>query len=68
MSAIPAGITSFEPVAVGERRWNGAVWADSHVERYNAELGRIERRHLDGMDVQHLVDGLYNLASGFDRA
>lgn len=65
---MPEGITGFTHVEVGERRWNGAVWADAQVERYNAELARIEQRHNAGLDVQALVNGLYNLAHGFDLA
>ena len=41
---LPAGITGFDPIEVGERRWNGAVWSAAQVERYNAELKRIETR------------------------
>ena len=63
----PPGITSFDPMPMGYRRWNGAVWADCQVAAYNAELARIESRHRAGMNVRHLVNGLYNLAQGFDR-
>ncbi|MGP4994574.1 hypothetical protein [Glutamicibacter ardleyensis] len=66
--ALPAGITGFEPMPYGYKRWNGAVWCDEHVDSYNRELARIESRHRAGMDVQHLINGLYNLAYGFDRA
>lgn len=47
-------------------RWNGTVWADIQVDAYNAELSRVESRHNAGMDVEHLVNGLYNLAHQFD--
>lgn len=63
---LPAGITGFTPMPYGYRRWNGAIWADCQVDQYNAELARIESRHRDGYDVQHLINGLYNLANGFD--
>jgi hypothetical protein len=68
MTTLPAGITSFEPIPYGERRWNGAIWPAIQVDRYNAELERIASRHNAGYNVQHLIDGLYNLAAGFDRA
>jgi len=68
METMPAGITSFEPLHYGERRWNGAIWPSAHVDRYNVELSRIASRHRAGMDVQHLINGLYNLAAGFDQA
>lgn len=64
---LPAGITGFDPIEHGERRWNGAVWTPLQVGYYNLELKRIETRHNAGLDVQHLVNGLYNLADGFDR-
>ena len=66
--ALPAGITGFGPMPYGYRRWNGAVWPSAHVDAYNRELARIERLHRDGLDVTRFVNGLYNLASGFDNA
>lgn len=63
---LPVGLTGFDPMPYGYRRWNGSVWADLQVDRYNDELARIERRHRHGLEVQHLIDGLYNLARGFD--
>lgn len=66
-ASLPQGITSFTPVPYGETRWNGSVWPAAHVDAYNWELARIESRHEAGMGVQHLIDGLYNLASGFDH-
>lgn len=66
--AYPDGITSFSPMPYGERRWNGATWANIQVDRYNAELARIESRHHAHMDTQHLVNGLYNMARAFDYA
>ena len=68
MTRTPIGITSLEPARFGERRWNGSVWASQWTERYNQELERIAIRHQAGMGTQHLVDGLYNLANGFDYA
>ncbi|MGP5014514.1 hypothetical protein ACTXJX_11905 [Glutamicibacter ardleyensis] len=65
---LPAGITGFERVPYGEKRWNGVIWTDSLVDTYNHELTRIQQRHEAGMDVQHLVNGLYNLAHAFDHA
>ena len=67
-ATLPAGITSLNPIPYGERRWNGAIWAPSQVDQYNAELERIATRHTAGHDVQHLVNGLYNLAHGFDQS
>lgn len=64
----PAGLTSLEPIPRGIRRWNGSAWPDIQVDRYNRELDRIASRHQAGMDTQHLIDGLYNLANGFDDA
>jgi hypothetical protein len=63
---LPPGLTGLHPAPYNERRWNGAVWANSHVDQYNRELERIATRHRSGMDVQRLVDGLYNLARAFD--
>lgn len=68
MSPLPHGLTSLEPMLYGQRRWNGAIWPDTMVDRYNHELARIASRHASGMDVQHLVNGLYNLAQQFDYA
>jgi len=65
-AAVPPGLTGTDPMPYGYRRWNGSVWADIQVDRYNAELRRIEKRHAAGYDVTHLVDGLYNLATQFD--
>lgn len=62
------GITDFVPMEYSYRRWNGTVWADSQVDAYNRELARIESRYKAGMPVTALVDGLYNLADGFDYA
>lgn len=62
------GLTSTDPMPYGYRRWNGAVWADIQVDSYNRELARIAQRHADGYDVTALVNGLYNLANGFDYA
>jgi hypothetical protein len=64
----PAGLTGLEPMPYGYRRWNGSVWAPIQVDRYNSELERIAARHAAGLNTQHLIDGLYNLASGFDYA
>ena len=68
MLTLPAGITGFTPMPYGCRRWNGAVWPDIQVDAYNASLARIESRHAAGFDVEALVNGLYNLAHGFDHA
>lgn len=64
----PAGLTGFDRMPYGYRRWNGAVWAEIQVDAYNAELVRIEARHNAGMPTGALVNGLYNLAAGFDAA
>jgi hypothetical protein len=60
------GLTDTAPMPYGYRRWNGAVWPNIQVDAYNRELDRIRSRHDAGLNVQHLVDGLYNLANGFD--
>lgn len=65
---LPAGITGFQPVPYGYRRWNGSVWPDTQVDAYNRQLARIQSRHMAGYDTEALVNGLYNLANGFDRA
>lgn len=65
---IPPGLMGVEPMPYGYRRWNGGVWADGQVDAYNRELARIVQRHRAGYDVTALVNGLYNLASGFDHA
>ncbi len=67
MDTLPNGLTGFDPMPYGYRRWNGSVWPNAHVDAYNRELARIESRHTAGMDTQHLINGLYNLAGGFDR-
>ena len=64
----PVGLTGLDPIPYGERRWNGAVWPDIQVDAYNRELARITSHHAAGYDVQHLIDGLYNLAHQFDEA
>ena len=70
MSALtlPNGITGREPMPYGYRRWNGAVWLNEWVDAYNRELARILIRHDGGGTPTALVDGLYNLAHGFDYA
>lgn len=68
MATLPNGLTSLEPIPYGERRWNGAIWAHAQVDSYNRELCRIKARHEAGMNTQHLIDGLYNLADSFDFA
>jgi hypothetical protein len=64
----PIGLTGLDPMPYGYKRWNGSVWPNIQVDRYNAELARIASRHNAGYDVQNLIDGLYNLAHGFDYA
>ncbi|UXO93903.1 hypothetical protein Pan2_84 [Pseudanabaena phage Pan2] len=68
METLPAGITSLEPMPYGFRRWNGTVWANAHVDAYNRQLSLIEDAHRAGYSAQcqRLIDGLYNLAAGFD--
>ncbi len=70
MHEYPAGITSFKPMPYGYRRWNGAIWPAVQVDAYNRQLADIERLHYAGYDeaCQSLIDGLYNLAAGFDAA
>ena len=65
---LPAGVTSFDPMPYDYRRWNGSVWPNIQVDAYNRELERIHSRHEAGMKVDALVNGLYNLAHGFDDA
>ena len=62
----PDGLTGFEPMSYNYKRWNGITWPNIQVDAYNWELARIESRHNSGMNVQPLIDGLYNLARGFD--
>lgn len=66
-TTLPAGITGFNPMPYGYKRWNGVIWPNIQVDSYNAELERIQSRHANGLDVQHLVNGLYNLAHQFDQ-
>ena len=68
MITIPIGLTGLDPMPYGYRRWNGAVWPPIQVDAYNAELARIASRHAAGMPTTALINGLYNLASGFDHA
>jgi len=65
---LPAGLTGFDPMPYGYRRWNGTIWPDIQVDAYNAELTRIESRFKAGYNVEALVNGLYNLAHQFDQA
>jgi hypothetical protein len=67
---LPNGLTSFEPMPYGYRRWNGTIWADSQIDAYNRQVDNIKRYHLAGYNVacQIEVDGLYNLAASFDAA
>jgi len=62
------GLTSTTPIPYGERRWNGACWLDIGVDTYNAHLTKIQGRADAGMPYTSLVDGLYNLANGWDIA
>ena len=64
----PVGLTGLEPIPYGETRWNGAVWPNIQVDSYNRLLADIASKHRAGMDTQNLIDGLYNLAYGFDSA
>lgn len=64
--SLPAGITGFGPMPYGYVRWNGAVWPDIQVDAYNRQLALIQSRHSAGMSTEALVNGLYNLANGFD--
>ena len=66
--ALPIGLTGSDPMPYGYRRWNGAVWPDIQVDAYNSALSRIMARHAAGMPTETLVNGLYNLARGFDYA
>ena len=68
METLPIGLTGLDPIPYGGTRWNGAVWPDIQVDSYNRELERIAIRHRAGYNVQNLIDGLYNLAHGFDVA
>ena len=68
LQSLPEGLTALDPIPYGETRWNGSVWPDIQVDAYNRELARIAIRHSAGYDVQNLIDGLYNLAHGFDYA
>lgn len=67
-ATLPVGITGFTPMPYGYRRWNGAVWPVIQVDAYNRSLERIRSRHEAGMSTEALVNGLYNLAAGFDSA
>lgn len=64
----PIGLTGLDPMPYGYRRWNGSVWPDIQVDSYNRLLAKIAIHHKAGYDTQNLIDGLYNLAYGFDYA
>lgn len=64
----PVGLTGLDPMPYGETRWNGSVWPDIQVDAYNRLLADIAGKHRAGMDTQNLIDGLYNMAHGFDTA
>lgn len=68
MSALPSGVTSFDPMPYGYRRWNGSVWCDAWVDLYNRDLRRIQAHHGAGYDVRAMVDGLYSMAHSFDHS
>lgn len=63
---LPDGLLGFDPMPYGYRRWNGSVWPDIQVDSYNRLLADIASKHRAGYNVQNLIDGLYNLAHGFD--
>lgn len=67
-TTLPAGITDFDPLPYNYVRWNGRAWANSWIDNYNQLLARIERRHSDGFNTQHLVDELYIFAHACDDA
>lgn len=64
---IPGLTGGIDPMPYNYRRWNGSIWADCQVDAYNRELARTVSRHSAGYDVTALVNGLYNLANGFDN-
>lgn len=64
----PVGLTGLDPMPYRQTRWNGSVWPDIQVDSYNRLLADIARKHRAGYDTQSLIDGLYNLAHGFDVA
>ncbi|WP_165605987.1 hypothetical protein [Mycolicibacterium mucogenicum] len=66
-TSLPAGLTSDQPMPYGYRRWNGAVWPDCQVDAYNRAVAQAIERHRAGYDASALVNGVYNLASSFDR-
>lgn len=67
-TTLPDGITGFDPMPYGYRRWNGATWSNIQVDAYNRHLAEIETMHRAGYNVDALVNGLYNLARWFDYA
>lgn len=68
LNTAPIGLTGLDPMPYGETRWNGSVWPNIQVDAYNRLLADIASKHRAGMDTQNLIDGLYNLAHGFDAA
>lgn len=64
---MPPGLRDVPDMPYGYRRWNGAVWADIQVDVYNNAVKRAVDRHRAGYDATALVNGVYNLAKGFDR-
>lgn len=68
MTNLPNGLTSFDHMPYGYRRWNGSVWADIQVDAYNKQLDNIRRYHEAGYSTacQIEINNLYNLAFSFD--
>lgn len=70
MQKLPTGITGFDHMPYGYRRWNGSIWANIQVDAYNRKIDNIRRYYESGYDVscQIEIDNLYNLAQSFDYA
>ncbi|MDH6284012.1 hypothetical protein [Prescottella agglutinans] len=64
--AFPPGIRGWDHMPYGFRRWNGTVWADAWVDRYNRQLDLIRRLFEAGFDVDHHVEDWYRMLTHFD--
>ncbi|MCZ4587636.1 hypothetical protein O4328_28780 [Rhodococcus opacus] len=64
--SFPPGICTWDHMPYGFRRWNGTVWAEAWVDRYNRQIDLIRRRFEDGWHVDDHVEDWYRMLTHFD--
>ncbi|MEU8901816.1 hypothetical protein AB0C65_38550 [Nocardia sp. NPDC048505] len=66
---VPTGLTGDQPMPYGYRRWNGTVWCQAWIDRYNAEVRRAVVAHRQGLNdkAQRHVNAVYLIAHEFDQ-